>query len=198
MVARSGNPDRTVQDTPANSEILDDRTVEVNAANDLLQLSRVGDESGGGNREKRVFRCKTCMKDFSSSQALGGHRSASHRKPVKKSRDEKSSSLSSESVVTTNKTKNTSKKTASHICPICGIDFPMGQALGGHMKKHSNERESGELVTRSFFPETTTSTVTTTLQEPSSGKRVLSTDLGSDSVESMINLNLELGSGKNE
>ncbi|KAF3545410.1 hypothetical protein DY000_02008167 [Brassica cretica] len=141
-----------------------------------MLLSRIG-ENGGGGRESRVYRCKTCMKEFSSFQSLGGHR-ASHNKHVNNN--------SSDEQKTTNTTR-------SHRCPICGVEFPMGQALGGHMRKHRNEEEaSGALVTRSFFPEAATSMITT-LKKSSSGKRVECFDLGPDSVESSINLNLELG-----
>ncbi|WZZ45311.1 hypothetical protein YC2023_041570 [Brassica napus] len=93
------------------------------AANCLILLS-VGECVGGGG-ESRVFRCKTCNR-------------ASHRKLFNNSSDEQSS-LSSGSV-----TKNT-KKTR---LPICGLENPMGQALGGHMRKHRNEKA---LVIRSFF-----------------------------------------------
>lgn len=150
-----------------------DRTVE-DTANCLMLLSRVG-ENG------RVFRCKTCMKEFTSFQALGGHR-ASHKKS---SNGDEHSLLSSGSVA------KKVKMTTSHPCPICGVEFPMGQALGGHMRRHRNEKESGghALVTRSFMPQEAT---TTTLKKSSSGKRVVFLDLGLDSKES-LNLNLELG-----
>ncbi|CAF2017647.1 BnaC07g49780D [Brassica napus] len=76
MVAGSESFDRTVEDTTTNC---------------LMLLSRVG-ECGGGDAESRVFRCKTCMKEFSSFQALGVHR-VSHRKPVSNSSGEEQSLL---------------------------------------------------------------------------------------------------------
>ncbi|ESQ37405.1 hypothetical protein EUTSA_v10002839mg [Eutrema salsugineum] len=185
MVARSEDLARTAQNTPANSDNLD-RKVQDTAANCLMLLSKVGD-GGGGDKEKRVFRCKTCMKEFSSFQALGGHR-ASHGKPINTSSEEQSSSSSS---LSSGSITKKAKKTTSHTCPICGVEFPMGQALGGHMRKHRNEKEGGALVTRSFLPEET-STVTT-LKKSSSGKRVACFDLGFDSMGSIINLKLELG-----
>ncbi|CAH8380791.1 unnamed protein product [Eruca vesicaria subsp. sativa] len=183
MVARSENLDLRVENTEKNSEKLE-RTVE-DTTNFLTLLSRVGGYGGGG-RESRVYRCKTCMKEFSSFQSLGGHR-ASHNKHVdNSSSDEQLSSLSSGSIA-----KKKTKNTREHRCTICGLEFPMGQALGGHMRKHRNEEEtSGTLVTQSFFPEA----ATTTLNKSSSGKSVACLDLGSDSMESGINLNLELGS----
>ncbi|XP_033128490.1 zinc finger protein ZAT8 isoform X1 [Brassica rapa] len=203
MVARSENLDRTVENRAQDSKKLDrtvegtagnneklDRTVEGKAANCLMLLSRIG-ENGGGGRESRVYRCKTCMKEFSSFQSLGGHR-ASHNKHVDNSSSDEQSSLFSGSIAKTK--RKTTNTTRSHRCPICGVEFPIGQALGGHMRKHRNEEEaSGALVTRSFFPEAATSMITT-LKKSSSGKRVACFDLGPDSVESSINLNLELGS----
>ncbi|KAF8052877.1 hypothetical protein N665_1495s0008 [Sinapis alba] len=155
-----------------------------------MLLSRVG-EYGEGRKESRVYRCKTCMKEFSSFQSLGGH-CASHNKHVYNNRssssgDEKSS-LSSGCIA---KKKTCTKIRSSHRCPICGVEFPMGQALGGHMRKHRNEDEaSGALVTRSFFPE---AAATAMIRKSSSGKRVACLDLGTDSMESGINLKLELG-----
>lgn len=64
----------------------------------------------------RVFECKTCNKQFSSFQALGGHR-ASHKKPRLAGEDGTS-------------------KPRMHECPICGLEFAIGQALGGHMRRH--------------------------------------------------------------
>ncbi|KAJ0241659.1 hypothetical protein HA466_0210530 [Hirschfeldia incana] len=166
----------------ARSENLDQTVVEDTETTCLMLLSRVG-ESGGERGNSRVFRCKTCMKEFSSFQALGGHR-ASHKKPVLNNiSDEQSSSLSSGSV-----TKKT-KKPSSHTCPICGLEFPMGQALGGHMRKHRSDKESGALVTRSFLPEATF----TTLKKASSGKRVACFGMGLDPMDCVINLKLELG-----
>ncbi|KAF8111222.1 hypothetical protein N665_0076s0209 [Sinapis alba] len=168
MVARSENLDQTVE--PATC---------------LMLLSRVG-ESNGERSETRVFRCKTCMKEFSSFQALGGHR-ASHKKPVVNNSSSDEHSFSSGSVT---KKKIEKQPSSSHTCPTCGLEFPMGQALGGHMRKHRNEKESGALVTRSFLPEATF----TTLKKSSSGKRVACFSMGLDPMESvMINLKLELG-----
>lgn len=154
----------------------DIKKVEDTAAKCLMLLSRVGEFGGGGALvEKRLFRCKTCLKEFSSFQALGGHR-ASHKKQINS--DDPSSP-----------TKK-SQTTTSHPCPICGVNFPMGQALGGHMRRHRNVKDSGALVTRSFLPE---ATMVTTLKKSSSGKRVACLDLDLDSMESLVNWKLELG-----
>ncbi|XP_009131970.2 zinc finger protein ZAT12 [Brassica rapa] len=146
-------------------------TVEAKAANCLMLLSRV--EQKGGD-QKRVFTCKTCLKEFHSFQALGGHR-ASHKKP---NNNESLSGLVKKA-----------KAPSSHPCPICGVEFPMGQALGGHMRRHRNEIGGGAaLVTRALLPEPTM----TTLKKSSSGKRVACLDLSLGMVEN-LNLKLELG-----
>ncbi|CAH8297285.1 unnamed protein product [Eruca vesicaria subsp. sativa] len=148
-------------------------TVETTAASCLMLLSRVGQENVDGGSAKRVFTCKTCLKEFHSFQALGGHR-ASHKKP-------NSESLSG----LIKKTKASS----SHPCPICGVEFPMGQALGGHMRRHRNESGGGggALVTRELLPEATL----LTLKKSSSG-RLACLDLSLGMVEN-LNLKLELG-----
>ncbi|KAI3514190.1 hypothetical protein L1887_12509 [Cichorium endivia] len=89
----------------------DDREIENLAmANCLMLLNRVGRSDSG-----RVFQCKTCNKQFSSFQALGGHRT-SHKRP--KLNDELPA------------------KVKTHECSICGLEFELGQALGGHMRRH--------------------------------------------------------------
>ena len=43
-------------------------------------------------------------------------------------------------------------KPKTHKCSICGLEFPIGQALGGHMRKHKTALNE-ELVTRNLLPE---------------------------------------------
>ncbi|KAJ6691728.1 ZINC FINGER PROTEIN ZAT5 [Salix purpurea] len=76
------------------------------------------------SRAGRLFSCKTCSRNFSSFQALGGHR-ASHKKPKLVG----SAGNLLESPPSPPKPKN-------HQCSICGLEFPIGQALGGHMRRH--------------------------------------------------------------
>ncbi|MFQ6644064.1 hypothetical protein Gotur_018630 [Gossypium turneri] len=71
----------------------------------------------------RVFKCKTCNRQFTSFQALGGHR-ASHKKPKLMERD---------GGVLENQPP---AKPKLHECSICGLEFSIGQALGGHMRRH--------------------------------------------------------------
>lgn len=75
----------------------------------------------------KVFVCKTCNREFSSFQALGGHR-ASHKKPNFKDAN------------------GPPTKPKAHDCPICGLHFPMGQALGGHMRRHRTSTTTAAAV----------------------------------------------------
>ncbi|KAK8517124.1 hypothetical protein V6N13_092410 [Hibiscus sabdariffa] len=88
----------------------------------------------------RVFECKTCNRQFSSFQALGGHR-ASHKKPRLTERDDGVSK------------NQPSRKLKTHECSICGLEFAIGQALGGHMRSHrasSSEENKHEQMVRPF------------------------------------------------
>ncbi|XP_010536246.2 PREDICTED: zinc finger protein ZAT12 [Tarenaya hassleriana] len=135
----------------------------------LMLLTRVG-QNDVVNR--RVFTCKTCMKEFSTFQALGGHRASHKKKP----------SLH----VSPSSTRPKTASSHSHSCPICGVDFPMGQALGGHMRRH-RQNGGGAFVTRAFFPETTAMSISS-----SKGKRVSCLDAMMAAADN-LNLKLELG-----
>ncbi|KAJ4743825.1 Zinc finger family protein [Rhynchospora pubera] len=89
----------------------------VDMAKMLVFLSHSNNDMMPNHSEQgKVFECKTCNKQFSSFQALGGHR-ASHKKPRLAGEDG-------------------STKPRMHECPICGLEFAIGQALGGHMRRH--------------------------------------------------------------
>lgn len=100
-------------------------------ANCLIMLSQAKYSAKSSLSNDDVFECKTCNRRFSSFQALGGHR-ASHKKPKTlmaadldpKTTDTKLGDLSAK------------KQTKMHECSICGLEFAMGQALGGHMRRH--------------------------------------------------------------
>ncbi|KAL3750816.1 hypothetical protein ACJRO7_011754 [Eucalyptus globulus] len=98
-------------------------------ANSLMLLSRIGRSTDSNRKSRpteRMFACKTCNRELSSFQALGGHR-ASHKKPK----------LISGDLLRLGRTADSSPtKLKMHECSICGLDFPTGQALGGHMRRH--------------------------------------------------------------
>ncbi|KAL8166807.1 hypothetical protein V2J09_008306 [Rumex salicifolius] len=114
-------------------------------ANYLMLLSRTSTTpppppSASANYHRvvdRVFECKTCNRQFTSFQALGGHR-ASHKKPKISGPAQSSSensSISNENSTYYSSPAPAAKKTL-HECSICGAEFAMGQALGGHMRRH--------------------------------------------------------------
>ncbi|KAK1642841.1 hypothetical protein QYE76_060646 [Lolium multiflorum] len=77
------------------------------------------------------FVCKTCGRAFTSFQALGGHRT-SHL------RGRHGLELGVD-VVKAIKDRKQSEEKQQHECHICGLGFEMGQALGGHMRRHREE-----------------------------------------------------------
>ncbi|MED6181842.1 hypothetical protein PIB30_023051 [Stylosanthes scabra] len=107
---------------------------QIEADNCLMLLTKVGESdkisSVKDNKELRnddgAYKCKTCKRNFTSFQALGGHR-ASHKKPKLMVSD-----LSCHS----QHLRGPNSKPRTHPCPICGLEFSIGQALGGHMRKH--------------------------------------------------------------
>lgn len=99
-------------------------------ANCLMLLTKVGQQTADDQTKlDRVFSCKTCNKIFSSFQALGGHR-ASHKKP------RLITSPSGDIINPLDQIPVSPKKPKTHECSICGLEFAIGQALGGHMRRH--------------------------------------------------------------
>ncbi|WOG95798.1 hypothetical protein DCAR_0415127 [Daucus carota subsp. sativus] len=93
-------------------------------ANYLMILSGIG--KSDNLPRGRVFECKTCNRQFTSFQALGGH-CASHKRPK---------------LLAGDLVKHVAVKPKTHECSICGVEFALGQALGGHMRRHRAEMES--------------------------------------------------------
>jgi len=120
-----------------------------NMTNCLMLLTKVGvsetnptSKGCGELRDSDVgdFKCKTCNRRFSSFQALGGHR-ASHKKPRLMITDLSCHHHTLPSPVT-------KQQPRMHPCPICGLEFAIGQALGGHMRKHRTAINGGLLNRR--------------------------------------------------
>lgn len=132
-------------------------------ANCLMLLS--GNHGGGGAGEiNRVFECKTCNRQFSSFQALGGHR-ASHKKPRLTAAGDDLHLLEA-----------SPPKPKTHECTICGLEFPIGQALGGHMRRHrSASTTAGQK--RLPSPELSLSPPIAPIVKKSNSRRVLCLDL---------------------
>ena len=101
----------------------------IKAANLLLSLSisnKIIEKSNNRRKKKNngVFECKTCSREFTSFQALGGHCTSHLRPKVRR--------INGIDVKIGQKAMEPTK----HTCSFCGKEFPMGQALGGHMRLH--------------------------------------------------------------
>jgi hypothetical protein len=128
------------------------RSEEENLALCLLMLSR----SGGNHRVQALqpslsspahaaeFGCSVCGKSFSSYQALGGHKT-SHRVKQPSLPADAAPLVAPVAAVVSPAEPATSSTAASsdgattnrvHRCSICQKEFPTGQALGGHKRKH--------------------------------------------------------------
>ncbi|KAI9124640.1 hypothetical protein K1719_004562 [Acacia pycnantha] len=100
--------------------------------NCLMLLSEAAASFGSVSAAHRVFVCKTCNRQFSSFQALGGHR-ASHKKLRIMAGED---SNNSDDLFLHASSSSSPAKPKTHECSICGLEFAIGQALGGHMRRH--------------------------------------------------------------
>jgi hypothetical protein len=84
------------------------------------------------------FLCRTCGRSFPTFQALGGHRTSHLR-----ARHGLALALAGDHYSAVKPKKTTSsddqKPAPVHQCHVCGLVFEMGQALGGHMRRHREE-----------------------------------------------------------
>ncbi|CAL1400578.1 unnamed protein product [Linum trigynum] len=150
--------------------------------NDAVLHQSTATAAGDG----RLFECKTCEKKFPSFQALGGHR-ASHNKPKLQQQAHNNHPLDSPPPAA----KPNINKT--HECAICGLEFAMGQALGGHMRRH---RAALSLLPAVAIMKKSSSSPTAAAKSTGhGGKRVmcLDLDLNLTPVEN-YDLKLQLGS----
>lgn len=110
----------------------------------LLSLSSGSDAESTpkkNTRKRRLrpsdgeFECKTCNRRFSSFQALGGHRTGHKRAKIVNIKDilDRSDLYDEHHGL---QKPTTAQKNHLHQCTICGEGFSMGQALGGHMRRH--------------------------------------------------------------
>ncbi|XP_047071960.1 zinc finger protein ZAT5-like [Lolium rigidum] len=96
------------------------------AARKRARRGKVVATSGQGD-----FVCKTCGRAFATFQALGGHRTSHLRG--------RHGLELGVGVAKAIREKKRSEDKQQHECHICGLGFEMGQALGGHMRRHRDE-----------------------------------------------------------
>nr|GMC94167.1 zinc finger protein ZAT11-like [Ipomoea batatas] len=156
-------------------------------ANGLMLLSAAaGDRQGdsyltmsSGDLCGRVFECKTCNRQFSSFQALGGHR-ASHKRP-------RMMTAATAGEAAALLPPSSPPKPKTHECSICGLEFAIGQALGGHMRRHRAAGNDAALSggagdSLALSPPGGHGGVPV-VKKPSSGRRVLCVDLNLTPLE---------------
>jgi hypothetical protein len=106
-----------------------------------LSLGGVAPKHGISKKPRRAggeFVCKTCSRAFGSFQALGGHRTSHLRGRHGLALGMPAAAPAKEEDTAT-KPAAAKPAPASHLCHVCGLGFDMGQALGGHMRRHREE-----------------------------------------------------------
>ncbi|KAG2544876.1 zinc finger protein ZAT8-like [Panicum virgatum] len=91
---------------------------------------------GGGDGE---FVCKTCSRAFASFQALGGHRTSHLRGRHGLALGMPAAAPAAKQQPASKDPKKQQPAASHHQCHVCGLGFEMGQALGGHMRRHREE-----------------------------------------------------------
>ena len=95
--------------------------------------------AAGGGEGDGEFACKTCGRSFPTFQALGGHRTSHLRGRHGLALALAGDHYSVKPKNTTSSSSDDQKPAAVHRCHVCGLEFEMGQALGGHMRRHREE-----------------------------------------------------------
>ncbi|XP_052207617.1 zinc finger protein ZAT12-like [Diospyros lotus] len=144
-------------------------------ANSLMLLSRIGKTAPPA---RRLFTCKTCNREFSSFQALGGHR-ASHKKPRLMAGAGNHLHVQKPS---------SPPKPKTHECPHCGLEFGIGQALGGHMRRHRASAVSVSSATTSTQSAEIVPATDNTISSSGSKRRALSLDLNLTPIQNHLKL----------
>ncbi|KAF7061069.1 hypothetical protein CFC21_067802 [Triticum aestivum] len=130
------------------------RSEEENLALCLLMLSRGGKQRVQAPQPESFsapvpaeFKCSVCGKSFSSYQALGGHKTSHRVKQPSPPADAAAAPLvalpavaavlpSAEPATSSTAASSDGTTNRVHRCSICQKEFPTGQALGGHKRKH--------------------------------------------------------------
>lgn len=130
---------------------LDKNDSEVIAAFILMDFTRTPEPD---RSDEKMHFCEKCNRSFPSHQALVEHRSSPEKaktnvaspEPTKLKIGEKE--MSNVAVLEPTEPKIREKqatspkkkvKSGSHVCEICGKEYPTGQQLGGHKRAHYNK-----------------------------------------------------------
>lgn len=175
MLARSG--ERVVPSTCAAAATASTTSA---AKKDIQDHQETGPPA-----ETQLHECSVCHKTFKSHQALGGHK-ASHRKyapPAAVSEDENRPSTPSAAAAKNPNISVLNPSGKPHVCKICNMSFPSGQALGGHQRRHYVSAVGGQLSNREAGDDVPipTTKVTTTLTLTATASGVTSSDGGASS-----------------
>ncbi|TVU44389.1 hypothetical protein EJB05_03827, partial [Eragrostis curvula] len=106
-----------------------------------LSLALGGEAERARKQPRRAdgeFVCKTCSRAFASFQALGGHRTSHLRGRHGLALGLQQAAAAPNKAAAANK-ENKLAAATTHECHVCGQGFEMGQALGGHMRRHRDE-----------------------------------------------------------
>ncbi|KAF6162501.1 hypothetical protein GIB67_018956 [Kingdonia uniflora] len=134
---------------------------------------------------------KTCNRKFPSFQALGGHR-ASHMKSFQalggyRASHRKSRLMGGDGDMLTAHNELVSKP-KTHDCSICRLEFTIGQALGGHMRRHRATINKGSTMPSQSFTILGDRKVPTVLKRLNSSRKVLCLDLNLTPTENDLEL----------
>ncbi|XBH96010.1 hypothetical protein VPH35_086484 [Triticum aestivum] len=145
-------------DSPTTSSTTSDNStgVPAAAARKRTRRGRVVSTSGEGE-----FVCKTCGRAFETFQALGEHRTShlrgrhglelgvgvaralgGHRTSHLRGRHGLALALAG----TGPEPRKATDQKQGHQCHVCGQAFEMGQALGGHMRRHREQEAAAAAV----------------------------------------------------
>ncbi|KAI3448176.1 hypothetical protein Pfo_004841 [Paulownia fortunei] len=137
LLARSGGDPSTSAANPTTISEYTPTTTSP-AAVDAKKPTGISPLTAHPSAQKNCYKCSVCEKAFPSYQALGGHKASHRNRPPAGATDHRkpSTSTSTDTTDASNHTSGPNPTGRFHKCSICHKNFPTGQALGGHKRKH--------------------------------------------------------------